>query len=271
MRKSSKTHILLPMANVDKHAPGTFCWAELATSDQNGAKKFYQSLLGWTPEDHPMGPDFVYTMFNLEGRNVGACYTLMPDMVAMGIPPHWLLYVSVANADETAAKVVPAGGKVLKEPFDVMGFGRMAVLQDPTGAVIAVWQPMMHQGFGIEGVPGTLCWADLSTPNPTAAAPFYKAVFGWEVEAGQDSSGYLHIKNGERFIGGIPPAQHRNPNAPPHWLSYFLVENCDASTAKAKGGGANVYVEPMSMEKVGRWSVVADPAGAVFALFQSAH
>jgi len=259
------------MANVDNHAPGTFCWAELATTGQDAAKKFYPALLGWTPTDQPMGPGSVYTIFSLDGRNTGACYTLEPDLMKMGVPPHWLLYVTVTDADQTAAKVAPAGGKLFKEPFDVMELGRMAVIQDPTGAVIAIWQPKLHTGVGIEGVPGTLCWADLMTPNPDIAVKFYESVFGWKVEAGKDASGYLHIKAGDKFIGGIPPAAHRNPNVPPHWLAYFLVSDCDASTAKAKEAGANICVAPMSMEGVGRWSVIADPAGAVFALFQSAH
>jgi len=259
------------MANVDTHAPGTLCWAELGTTNQDAAKKFYQSVLGWTPVDHPMGPGFVYTMFTLDGRNAGACYTLTPDMPGENVPPHWLLYVSVSDADQTASKVARAGGKLLKEPFDVMEFGRMGVLQDPNGAVIAFWQPKTHPGFGIEGAPGTLCWADLMTPDQPGAAKFYEAIFGWKTEAGKDNSGYLHIKTGDKFIGGIPPAEHRNPNAPPHWMAYFLVANCDASTEKAKSAGANILMPPMSMEGVGRWSVVADPAGAVFALFQSAH
>jgi hypothetical protein len=83
-----------------------------------------------------------------------------------------------------------------------------------------------------------------------------------------DTSGYLHIKNGDKFIGGIPPAAHRNPNAPPHWLLYFFVEDCDASAAKAKELGAKLHMEPMTMEGVGRMAIVADPQGAVFALFQ---
>jgi uncharacterized protein len=215
-----------------------------------------------------MGPDGVYTMFGLEGRNTGACYTLRPDMQAQGVPPHWLLYISVADADETAAKVAPAAGKVIAGPFDVMEFGRMAVLQDPAGAAIALWQPKMHQGTGIEGVPGTLCWADLMTSDQSAASKFYQAVIGWQLDPGKDNTGYLHIKNGDKHIGGIPPAEYRNPNAPPHWLPYFLVENCDSSTDKAKAAGAKVYVPPMSIENVGRWSVIADPQGAVFALFQ---
>ena len=259
------------MPNVETHAPGSFTWIELGTTDQNAAKQFYSSLLGWSPIDFPMGPSGVYTMFSLDGRNTGACYTLDQEMRKAGVPPHWMLYVSVANADETAGKVTAAGGKVMHGPFDVMEFGRMAVLQDPTGVVFSVWQPKMHQGTGIEGVPGTLCWADLMSPDPGAAVKFYESVFGWKSDPGKDNSGYLHIKNGENFIGGIPPKEARNPNAPPHWLIYFLVQDCDAATNKAKAGGASVYVGPMSMEGVGRMSVLADPQGAVFALFQPAH
>jgi predicted enzyme related to lactoylglutathione lyase len=160
------------------------------------------------------------------------------------------------------------GGTVMAGPFDVMTFGRMAVIQDPTGAVFSVWEPKSHPGIGVAGEAGALCWADLSTADVDAAGAFYKGVFGWELTPGE--GGYLHIKNGETFIGGIPPAAHRNPNAPPHWLAYFMVEDCDASAAKAASGGANLYVPPMDIMKVGRMSVIADPQGAVFALFQAA-
>src|SRR5205807_84414 len=105
---------------------------------------------------------------------------------------------------------------------DVFDLGRMSVLQDPTGGTFCVWQPKKHQGTGITGVPGTLCWADLSTPDVDRAKSFYSGLFGWQIEAGEkDPSGYLHIKNGDQFIGGIPPAKHRDPHTPPHWLSYF--------------------------------------------------
>ncbi len=256
------------MANIESHVPGSFCWVELATTDQAAAKTFYTSLFGWSVTDYPMGPGQSYSMFNLEGRNTGAAYTLDPKHMP-GVPPNWALYVAVEDADGAAVKATAAGGKVLGGPFDVAEFGRMAVLQDPTGAVICVWQPKSHQGIGIAGTPGTLCWADLSTPNPEAATPFYEAVFGWRFATGEhDTSGYLHIKNGENFIGGVPPAQHRNPNAPPHWLLYFAVTGADAATDKAKSLGGQVYFGPMTMEGVGRWSVIADPQGAVFALFE---
>jgi uncharacterized protein len=108
----------------------------------------------------------------------------------------------------------------------------------------------------------------LNTPDAKTAGEFYGRVFGWSIDAGQDGSGYLHIKNGEEFIGGIPPKEQRDPNAPPHWLIYILVSDCDASTAKAKELGARIYAGPMTIEKVGRITVLADPQGAVFALFQ---
>jgi hypothetical protein len=93
-------------------------------------------------------------------------------------------------------------------------------------------------------------------------------VFGWKLEPGQDSSGYLHIKNGSEFIGGIPPAEQRPPDVPPHWMLYFLVENCDATAAKAKELGAKLLMPPTTMEKVGRIAIIDDPQGAGFALFQ---
>ena len=256
------------MAYIETHPPGSFAWIELGTTDQKSAKDFYTTLFGWTVTDFPMGPDQFYSMFYLDGRNVGATYTLDPKNMP-GVPPNWALYVAVDSADDAAAKATAAGGNVLGGPFDVGDFGRMAVLQDPAGAVICVWQAMSHKGTGIEHVPGTLSWADLSTPNPEVAKPFYQAVFGWQFVAGEnDSSGYLHIKNGQHFIGGVPTAQQRDPNAPPHWLIYMHVRDADAATAKAKELGAKVYVEPMTMENVGRWSVIADPQGAVLALFQ---
>src|SRR5262245_47539559 len=122
------------MATVTRHDPGTFCWPELYTTDQAGARAFYTKLFGWSVRDIPMGPDAVYTIFTQSGRDAAACYGSMPDMERRGIPPHWMAYVSVESADGTASKVREAGGKVLKEPFDVMAIGRMAALEDPSGA-----------------------------------------------------------------------------------------------------------------------------------------
>jgi len=255
------------MAHVDKHAPGDFCWMELATSDQNAAKHFYSSLFGWVPNDMPMGPDSFYTIFRLNGRDCAAGYTL--TVQEQGVPPHWNLYIAVEDADAAQSKAASLGAKVEAPAFDVFDAGRMAVLQDPTGAYFIVWQAKRNAGIGIKDEPGTFCWADLSTGDPERAQKFYSGLFGWEISAGEkDPSGYLHIKNGDRFIGGIPPARVRNPNAPPHWLIYWYVADVDASAAKAKELGATLYVPPMSVEGVGRMAILADPQGAVSAIFK---
>jgi hypothetical protein len=257
------------MAHIDSNPPGSFTWIELASPDQKASKQFYQPLFGWDVAEFPMGPEAAYVIFRLDGRDTGGCYGMDAQMKAQGVPPHWMLYVATASADASAAKAAEAGGKVVVAPFDVFDFGRMAVLQDPTGATFSIWQENTNKGIGIAGVPGTLCWADCSTPDQETAAAFYRTLFGWQVLPGEhDTSGYLHIQNGKQMIGGIPAAAQRDPNAPPHWLLYFLVENCDASAATAKELGGRLYMEPMTLEGVGRMAVVADPQGAVFSLFQ---
>lgn len=255
------------MPTIEQHPAGAFTWIELATSDQNGAKRFYCDLFGYSIVDYPMGPSGIYTMFQIGGKDAGAAYTMGAEESA-SMPPHWNLYIGVDNADEAAALVTSLGGTVLMPPFDVQDAGRMAVCHDPTGAFFDIWEPKNSIGLQITGVPGTLCWADLSTPDPATAKSFYEAAFGWEVTVGaNDPSGYLHIKNGEDFIGGIPPVGYYDPNVPPHWLIYFYVADVDATAAQSKELGGTVLMEPMTMEGVGRSAILADPQGAAFAIF----
>jgi predicted enzyme related to lactoylglutathione lyase len=257
------------MPNVDRHQPGTFNWFELATTDQNAAKEFYGQLFGWQAFDSPMGPGQFYTQFKLDNRDAAAGYTMPPDMQAQGIPPHWDIYISVDNADETAAKIEASGGKVIGPPFDVMTYGRMAVVADPTGAVFCIWQPKDHIGTTIAGVDGTACWADLSTTDADAASEFYTSVFGWELyTAPGDPSGYKHIKVGTNHIGGVPPA---DPGLPSHWLIYFLVSDVDVSTDKAGSLGASTLVPVTEVPNTGKFSIVKDAQGAAFALFEPAR
>jgi predicted enzyme related to lactoylglutathione lyase len=259
------------MPNIDSYSPGSFCWIELSTTDQPAAKQFYMSLFGWSANDMPMGPDEFYTMFQLDGRVAAACCTLRPDERAHGAPPNWLLYIATADADATVARAAELGGKALMGAFDVFDAGRMAVIRDPAGAVFAVWQANKNHGISIAGVPGTLCWADLNTRSQEAGAQFYTGLFGWQAAPGEhDTSGYLHIKNGDAFIGGIPPLSQLPPGAPPHWIIYFLVSDCDAVAAKAKELGGSIHTPPLTLEGVGTFAVVADPQGAVFSIFKPA-
>ena len=254
--------------------PGSFCWFELSTNNQDSAKDFYRALFGWDIQDDDMGPVGVYTRFQIGGKDVAAACTLQKEQLAHGVPPNWMVYVMVTNADETAAKITSAGGAVVAGPFDVDTHGRMAVISDPTGAMFSIWQPKATAGVGVTGIPHTVGWADLSTPDGTEAARFYGDVFGWKTFAGKDLSpagpdDYAHIMNGEDMIGGIPPASQRQPGVPPHWMIYVEVTDCAAMEAKATSLGATVHLGTMAIGENGSIAVLADREGAVFAFHQA--
>ena len=142
------------MPEITNHAPGTFCWIDLASTDAQASKNFYAELMGWAFHDEPMGEDAFYTLLQKDGKNVGGLYQMDAGMLEQGIPPHWNSYIAVENADDGVAKVTAAGGAVLMEPGDVMGAGRMAVVADPAGAAVCLWQPLEHLGADIVGEPG---------------------------------------------------------------------------------------------------------------------
>ena len=168
------------MADFSSHAHGTFSWPELSTTDQKAGVAFYRQLFGWDLNEQPIGPTETYSMFQLRGKEVAAAYSMRPEERQSGIPPHWNSYVSVKNVDESVKRARELGANVLAPPFDVMDAGRMAVLQDPTGAVFQVWQPKKHIGAKILNEPGALCWTELSTRDTDAAEKFYVQLFGWK-------------------------------------------------------------------------------------------
>jgi uncharacterized protein len=256
--------------HIDKHVPGDFCWFELATTDQPDAIEFYTNLFGWEHKDQPIGPTETYTTFQLENRDVAAAYTMRAQERDRGVPPHWMLYIAVENADAAAAKAAAAGGTVVAPAFDVMEHGRMSVISDPTGAMFAVWQGKSHQGTGIKNITGTVVWADLNTPDPERAGRFYSDLFGWKIVAGKDAvtagpDQYGHIVNGQEMIGGMPP---KRQDVPPHWLLYFSVPDCDGAVAETIGGHGRIMMPAMTMEGQRRFAVLTDPQGAAFAIVQ---
>jgi predicted enzyme related to lactoylglutathione lyase len=243
---------------------------ELHTTDQDAAKKFYGSLFGWEATDYPMGPEEVYTIFRLQGKDCSAACTLRKDLREHGVPPHWMLYIAVDNADESTKRAKDLGAQVMAGPFDVAQNGRMSVIQDPAGGHFCLWQGNQTPGIGIGGENNTFCWADINTKDREGVRKFYEALFSWAFVPGKDKNetGYLHIMNGQEMIGGTPPPEMLPPGIPTHWLVYYMVADCDASTAKARGLGAQVFVEPMAIEGAGWMSIMEDPQGASFALFQ---
>lgn len=253
------------MPTMTTYAPGNFCWFELATSDQAGAKDFYSKVFGWTITDSPMGPEQVYSTFESDGKAVGAAYGMDKVQLDRGVPPHWNLYIAVANCDVATGKAESLGATVVMPAFDVMEHGRMSVIQDPTGATICLWEARSHHGAQSVGETNTFCWWELNTKDIEKAKAFYTALFDWTTGGSPE---YTEWKSGETTIGGMMEIQPEWGPVPPNWLSYVLVTNCDEMTEKIKSNGGSVMMGPMDIPNMGRFSVVADPQKAVFALYQ---
>ena len=259
------------MAIHTSHAPGTFCWPELYTTDQNGAKAFYSALFGWTVRDLPMGPDRMYTVFAKNRADAAACYGTLPEMEAKGIPSHWMSYVAVTSADEAAARVTANGGAVLKEPFDVPGMGRMAALRDPCGAAFCVWEAKGHIGVSVMGEPNTLTWTELMTRETEKSAAFYGAVFSWGRQAWPmaDGSTYVLFTRGETPAGGMMKITPDMGTVPNCWRVYFQVETCDAVVAECLKLDGSISVPAQDVPGVGRFAFLIDPSGAHFGIMQA--
>ncbi|MFD7714907.1 VOC family protein [Streptomyces sp. NPDC059814] len=249
-------------------------WMDLGTPDLDGATAFYTALLGWGYEAG--GPETGgYGMFTLDGKSVGGAMTVTEEQAK----PSWSVYFRTADADATARLVEKSGGAVPFAPMDVLEFGRMGGFTDRGGAYFGVWQPKQLAGLGAVGEAGSLCWAELYTPDVPAAAAFYGAVLGWETSqmpypGGGGSYTMVRTAGGgdETAFGGLVPLDAVPVRAVvgPHWLPYIEVDDCDATAAEVERLGGKLTLEPLEMEGVGRFANVTDPYGAPFAVIKSA-
>jgi predicted enzyme related to lactoylglutathione lyase len=263
----------MTMAEIKSYKPGTFCWTDLQTSDPAAAKKFYSDLLGWKTEDMPMPGGAPYTMASIGGQNVGAMGGLSAEDKAKGMPPHWNLYVSVADVDQATKKAASLGAQVFAPAFDVMDVGRMSVIADPAGATLSLWQAKKHIGAGRIHEQGAMEWWELETRNVDACGGFYSKLFGWQAET-HDMSGmkYTMFNDGKEPRAGMMPMSPQTPaNVPSHWTVYFNVTDCAAATKKATSLGAKNIVPPQTVANIGTFAMFFDPQGALFALHQPAQ
>jgi predicted enzyme related to lactoylglutathione lyase len=253
------------------YAPGTPCWVDLGTPDIEASAAFYGALFGW---DVPESENAEQTGgYRQASKNASPAAGMMP-LMQEGQPPAWSTYVSVADADATAAAVREAGGSVMAEPMDVMDLGRMAIFVDPTGAVFGVWQPGTFAGAGIVNEPGGIAWNELNTRDLDAAKAFYGAVFGWTFEDQDmgEMGSYTTINLGDGPVGGMLDMAGRGvpEQVPAHWQVYFGVEDTDAAVAAVRERGGNVMVEPIDIP-AGRFAIFLDPHRASFAVIALAE
>lgn len=261
------------MGRRTRHEPGTFSWTDLGTTDPEAAKRFYAELLGWSFEDQDAGGGNVYVEASIEGDAVAGLYSQPEQQRAQGVPPFWFSYVTVASADAAAERAAELGAEVHAGPFDVVEAGRMAVIADPTGAMIGVWEPRQSIGARRVNDPGCMTWNELTTGDPGRAIDFYGALFGWRFEPLDTGGGppYWSIahagaaggRNGSMRELALEDAER---GMRPAWLTYFTVADADAAVERGAAAGGTVLVPAFEIP-TGRIAILADPQGAAFGLF----
>lgn len=248
---------------------GRFIWFDLMSTNPGLSRSFYGNLLGWTVKEMDMGPGFTYEMLHAGETPFGG---IVPLENAPNVPSHWMSYLTCDDVDATCAKIAELGGKVCVPPTDIPNVGRFAVAEDPTGGYFSPFKS--NQEMPEPAMPAlyTVCWAELMTSDQKKANDFYTKVFGYttsEKDLGPEMGMYTMYHRGERMTAGcmtIPPGAAAM-GVPTHWLLYFYVPDVDERTKKAQSLDAQVHVPPQDIPGIGRFSVLQDPAGAVFALF----
>jgi predicted enzyme related to lactoylglutathione lyase len=250
------------------YEPGTPSWVDLGTTDPDAAKRFYGELFGWAAEDAgPVEETGGYAMFMQDGKRIAGVGPRQGDA-----PSAWTMYVSTDDLDATVARARDAGASVVLAPMDVMDAGRLAVLMHDAGGILGVWQPGRHSGAELVNEPVSFSWSELLTRDVEAAKAFGEAAFGWRAES-RDFGGmtYTVVHVGEGGVGGIASMPGAVPDGvPSYWVNYFAVADCDGTVAKATELGGLVTLEPLDVEGVGRFAVLADPQGATFGVIRNA-
>lgn len=247
---------------------GRIVWHDLMTTDLTTARTFYSRLFGWKTKSVEMGELGPYTVVINSFQEIGGMVPLDPED---GITSHWIGYATVRDVDAAVEEVRARQGSVHVDPVDVPDTGRFAVISDPEGALISPYLSREEPPPEPTGTPvrGTFCWDQLATPDLEGAAEFYGAIFGWTLEETDfgEAGRYRVYKRGDRDAAGLMKKPEDTPG-PAFWLTYVAVADAGETAARARDLGGAVHVEPAEIPGLGRFTVAADPTGALFAAFE---
>jgi uncharacterized protein len=256
------------MATLNSHVDGTICWQDLGSTNQDQAMRFYDHLFGWKYEQ--TGPEFGnYAMaHNGEGLFVGG---VGGKMQGDPTPSAWIVYFSSSDLQASCAKASALGAKVIVPPMTVGSMGHMAVAIDPTGAAFGIWQAIDFVGMQLKDENGAFAWAETYSRNANEAALFYSQLFGLECKPMQNMDNYqtLHLSDGTTVAGIMQMDDSFDASIPSHWSTYFQVPSADEAVATTISLGGKLVAEPFDTP-FGRMSLVADPSGARFYVFEPA-
>lgn len=246
----------------DAAPPGAPCWADLWTSDVEGARRFYGELFGWEAEE--ANPDFGgYFNFLRDGVRIAGC---MGDMGDMKATDAWKPYIATDDIMKTAELVRAGGATDVMGPHPVADLGQQLVMVDPGRAAVGAWQAGTFPGFTVLGEHGSPSWFELHTGDHARALDFYRSVFGWEYTQVSDTDEFRYTTfrpaSGGEDVGGIMDGRRwRPPGAPDVWDVYWEVDDCPAAVDRAVALGGSV-LRPAEDTPYGVIGHVADPAGA---------
>jgi predicted enzyme related to lactoylglutathione lyase len=251
---------------------GAWIWYELMSPDPEGAKAFYEAVVGWTMSIGHNGDNDYGVIANADGGMTGRVLRLKPDMMEHDAQPSWIGYIGVDDVDAMLVRVAAAGGKVLMPAFDIAVAGRVALVADCCGAPFYIMAPTPPPGGGENTafsptMLGRCGWDELCAGNLDHAVAFYTSLFGWSLGAPMDMGAHGQYQfpahDGVPFGGMMKAMDHMGP---PHWNHYFRVAGIDAAKAAAEANGGRIAVGPMQVPS-GDWVVMgADSQGAFFAL-----
>ncbi|MGW4434582.1 VOC family protein [Streptomyces sp. NPDC004596] len=245
---------------------GMPCWVDLMAKDQQAALDFYRDLFGW--QGRPGPAEFGgYAVCELNGRAVAGIGPATAPEGAPEPPTVWTSYLASTDAQATQDAIVSAGGAVLVPVMDVGPLGRMLIAADPQGAVFGVWQPGEFHGARVVNEAGALTWNELHTNDVPGATAFYREAFGIEIEPLDGTDSYWELRLGRRVVGGVTLLAGDPPGTPPHWLTYFAVDDVDSTVDALVKRNGTVLAPPFDTI-AGRMTVVADPQGAPFAMIK---
>jgi predicted enzyme related to lactoylglutathione lyase len=251
---------------MERPGTGQFVWHDHLTRDPDAAIAFYSEVIGWTTERFG---DSHYIMWVGSQGPMGGVLKLPDEVAGSGVPPHWIGNVQVADVDATVALARKLGGQAHTEPADIPTVGRFAVIADPQGASVSVFQPSGEMELHDTSRPGEVCWNELLTSDAAAAFEFYSQLFGWKILNQMDMGPmgtYRVYGVGDKQLGGMMTAPQARP---PTWMYYVETDDLDSALERARRKGGKVLNGPMDVPG-GRIVALMDPQGAAFSLHQIA-
>ncbi len=252
---------------------GDFIWYELMTPDPDGAKAFYDAVVGWKIDSTSSFPNGYRMIGRSDGKFAGGVLPIDSEMAKHGAKATWLGYINVEDVDRTAASIAQAGGQIYVEPTDIPNVGRIAMVTDPQGAPFYVMKPIppasdpdARSDVFSPSSDERIGWNELETSDVESARRFYGEQFGWEsgdfMDMGEMGQ-YRFVDNRGLRLGGLFNASEGRP---PHFRYYIRVPSISAAKETAERNGGTIHMGPHQVP-TGDWIVIgSDPQGAGFAL-----